>query len=273
MTGEQGRVVATPTGRGLRLPDFIIGGAPRCGTTWLYRALERHPGIALAQPVRPEPKFFLVDSEYEKGLAYYAERWFSPLPAGLPAGEKSTNYFESPVAAARVAGAVPGVKLVFLLREPASRALSNYRFSRMHGLEDLDFATALAEESRRAAGYEERFRFSRPFSYYSRGLYAEHLSTWLGLFPREHILVRPYEDIVSRPAELLVAVQEFLGVPPRPEDVEGLGIVNAAEGADEPELRDVLASLRGRYEEPNRHLEDLLGDDLWSVPVGAAVHG
>src|SRR6202035_103039 len=52
----------------VRLPDFIIGGAPRSGTTWLYWLLDRHPHVYLAKPVTPEPKFFLVDRIYEKGL-------------------------------------------------------------------------------------------------------------------------------------------------------------------------------------------------------------
>ena len=61
----------------LRLPDFIIGGAPRSGTTWLYWLLDRHPEIYMASPVKPEPKFFLVDHLYEKGLRFYADTWFA----------------------------------------------------------------------------------------------------------------------------------------------------------------------------------------------------
>ena len=56
----------------LRLPDFIIGGAPRSGTTWLYALLDRHPDVFMARPRAPEPKFFLVDHLYEKGLQYYS---------------------------------------------------------------------------------------------------------------------------------------------------------------------------------------------------------
>ena len=67
----------------LRLPGFIVGGAPRCGTTWLWHALQRHPDIEMAQPVRPEPKFFLHDSLFEKGLAHYSKTWFDALPADL----------------------------------------------------------------------------------------------------------------------------------------------------------------------------------------------
>ena len=51
----------------MRLPDFIIGGAPRSGTTWLYWLLDRHPAVHMARPLAPEPKFFLVDALYAKG--------------------------------------------------------------------------------------------------------------------------------------------------------------------------------------------------------------
>src|SRR5208283_527610 len=85
-----------------RLPDFIIAGAPRSGTTWLYVLARRHPQLAMAEPMVPEPKFFLVDELWRRGLAYYSANWFDPLPAGRVLGEKSTNYLESAEAAERI---------------------------------------------------------------------------------------------------------------------------------------------------------------------------
>jgi Sulfotransferase family len=105
-----------------RLPDFIIGGAPRSGTTWLYDALDRHPAVYMAKPVKPEPKFFLVDDLYAKGLPHYSATWFADVPAGRVAGEKSTDYLESTAAAERIARDLPQVRLVFILREPIDRA-------------------------------------------------------------------------------------------------------------------------------------------------------
>jgi hypothetical protein len=106
-----------------RLPDFIIAGAPRSGTTWLHVLARRHPQIAMAQPMVPEPKFFLVDELWQRGVDYYSRTWFDPLPAGQVLGEKSTNYMESPEAAERVSRALPRAKLIFVLRNPVDRAI------------------------------------------------------------------------------------------------------------------------------------------------------
>jgi len=83
-------------------PTFIIAGAPRSGTTWLYELLDRHPDVFMAKPARPEPKFFLVDELYGRGIQHYFDTWFAGAEAYPAAGEKSTNYLESPAAARRM---------------------------------------------------------------------------------------------------------------------------------------------------------------------------
>jgi Sulfotransferase domain len=251
----------------VRLPDFLIGGAPRSGTTWLYQLLDRHPAVYLAKPVSPEPKFFLVDRLYEKGLGYYADTWFAAAGPAQKAGEKSTDYLESAVAARRIAHDLPKAKLVFILREPAARAYSNYLWTRMNGLETEDFAAALALEERRERELPEQLKFARPFAYFSRGLYADLLAAYVDRFPREQILVLRYEDIDARPEGVAERLHRFLEVSPRSEDARGLGIVNPslADGAslDEDVRRDLVA----RYAEPNRRLAQLLGPgfEIWSA--------
>src|SRR5206468_3218464 len=130
-------------------PTFIIAGAPRSGTTWLYELLSRHPDIYMAKPVRPEPKFFLADDLYARGLQYYFDTWFAGAASFRAAGEKTTNYLESVAAASRIHANLPHVQLVFILREPARRAYSNWAWSRMNGMEAEDFATALEREDAR----------------------------------------------------------------------------------------------------------------------------
>jgi len=251
----------------MRLPDFIIGGAPRSGTTWLYQLLDRHPEIFMAKPLTPEPKYFLVDHLYEKGLAFYADRWFAAAGAAAHVGEKSTDYLESPPAAARMARDLPGVKLVFILREPADRAYSNYLWTRMNGLETEEFRTALRLEDRRERELPERLKFARPFSYFSRGLYADLLTPYLERFPREQILLLRFEDILSRPATLAERLHRFIGVTARPDDADGLGVINPSEKDIVGLPADIRDELRERYADPNRRLAAMVGSDfeMWTA--------
>jgi sulfotransferase family protein len=246
----------------VRLPDFIIGGAPRSGTTWLYELLDRHPAIHMARPLKPEPKFFLVDHLYEKGLRFYSDTWFGDAPEGRLAGEKSTDYLESADAAERLARDLPDVKLVFILREPADRAYSNYLWTRMNGLETEDFATALRLEAQRERELPEKWKFTRPFSYFARGLYAELLEDYFKRFPREQILILRFEDILDRPEHIARQLHAFLGVEFRPGDVEGLGVINPSEKRGERMDEDIRRELQSQYAGPNRRLAALLGPDF-----------
>lgn len=248
-------------------PDFIIAGAPRSATTWLYQLADRHPRIDMAKPMRPEPKFFLVDELYTRGLGYYARTWFDPLRADCVLGEKSTNYMESPVVAARIHECLPGVRLVFVLRNPVDRAYSNYLWSTKNGLEMETFERALVLEQQRERHLAPELRYARPFSYFSRGLYARHLESYFRLFPPDRILVLLQEDIATAPHSVAEKFMEFVGVTPMPGLADGLGIVNAAVPEGAPPMADeTRAALAQRYRDPNRRLRELLGRDLtiWS---------
>jgi Sulfotransferase domain len=243
-------------------PTFIIAGAPRSGTTWLYELLDRHPDIHLAKPVRPEPKFFLVDELYQRGIRYYFATWFEGAGRYCAAGEKTTNYLESATAAQRIHTHLPGVQLVFILREPARRAYSNWAWSRMNGMEQEDFETALAREDERERHVEARLRFARPHAYFSRGLYASMLGPYFELFPGPQILCLKFESIILEPRELTARLHGFLGVPPRPGDADGLSVVNPSETNGEAMPDDVANRLRERYAQPNHDLAAMLGPEF-----------
>ena len=248
----------------MRLPDFIIGGAPRAGTTWLYELLDRHPDVHMAKPLKPEPKFFLRDDEYAKGLEYYSTKWFGGVDSSKVAGEKSTDYLESAQAAERIARDLPHVKLIFLLREPVSRAYSNYLWSKMNGLETEDFATALRLEEQRERELPERLRFARPFSYFARGLYADLLEPYFNRFMDHQLLVVRFEDVVETPDVVAEAVQQFVGIARRPQDADGLGVVNASERDVHGLADQVRIELAARYADPNRRLAAMLGREFWA---------
>ena len=246
-----------------RLPDFIIAGAPRSGTTWLYVLAGRHPQLAMAAPMVPEPKFFLVDELWQRGMDYYSRKWFDPLPAGRMLGEKSTNYLESLEAAERICRVLPRVKLIFLLRNPVDRAYSNYLWSRQNGLETETFERALALETLRTQDLAPNMRYACPHAYFTRGLYAEHLARFLDRFPREQILVLRHEDVEMCPERVAAVLHRFLGVTQMPGLARDLGPINAAEASPrEPMPKALRHRLAERYRAANVRLGALLSSDF-----------
>jgi len=245
----------------MRLPDFIIGGAPRSGTTWLYELLDRHPEIYMAKPIKPEPKYFLVDELYERGLTDYA-RWFDDAESGQITGEKSTNYLENPLVASRIKHDLPRVKLIFILRDPVSRAYSNYLWSKMNGLETLDFDAALDKELERERDISTQYKYARPHAYYSRGLYAKMLIPYYDQFKKEQILCLKYEDIVKNSNQLVGILYTFLGVQQRVGDLSKMYIVNSSNATDVELNSEDRRGLINAYSEPNKHLATLLGPEF-----------
>jgi len=248
-----------------RLPDFIIAGAPRSGTTWLYHLLDRQPSVFMAKPVAPEPKFFLIDQLYEQGLQTYSEKWFGAAPQGSLLGEKSTNYLERPNAATRIHSCLKDVRIIFMLRDPILRAYSNFLWSRKNGIEtETNFLNALKFEKSRTDSLLPKYQYSRPFSYFERGLYADLLAPYLKLFGRERILVLKYEDIPENPEKIGEQLTRFLRFT-SPIQTEEIGVINASI-RDESIPSDAANFLREKYDEPNRRLERLLGTDfqIWS---------
>jgi len=216
----------------------------------------------MARPVKPEPKFFLVDEEYRKGLPYYLDRWFSSVPPGAVAGEKSTNYLESRDAAERIAKHLPEVRMVFILRDPVERAFSNYLWSRMNGLERDGFGAALDREEERERVCPPHLRYSRPHAYYSRGLYADMLEPWFARIPPERILCLKFEDVPASPGSVAERLHRYLGVEPRAEDARGLAPVNPADRRGVAMDAAVRRRLEETYAPANERLVRLLGSDF-----------
>jgi len=168
---------------------FIIG-AQRSGTTYLYRALDEHPEIAMAKPMRPEPKFFLD----EHGIDTYDRTYFSGASSEPVRGEKSTSYIESPAAAERIAHTFPDALVIAALRNPVDRAISNYWFTVNNGLETRPLNEALRQEPE---DYDrERFSVS-PFSYLQRGQYSDYLRVYERYFPRDQIIILLFEAFTT----------------------------------------------------------------------------
>jgi Sulfotransferase domain len=215
-------------------PAFIIGGAPRSGTTFLADVLHRHPQVYMAQPLIPEPKVF---KGQRQTAAVYLERYarlFEFAPADALCGEKTSGYLESPEACELIQETLPDVRLIFLVREPVARAYSNYLWSRKNGLETLPFEEAIRLEGHRPSPFPPERSYVRPFDYLSRSNYAALAKPFLATFPRAHVRFFLYEDLVLRPEKLFAEVQEFLGLEPARLSWQGVPIVNAARETGPP---------------------------------------
>jgi hypothetical protein len=270
-----GRRFGTLTARFRLLPDYLIIGAQRAGTTSLFKYLVQHP--AVGRPFLGKGAHFF-DTNYSADLdeyrAYFpttAYKWYVKASRRMDAvtGEGSPYYLAHPHAPYRIAETLPDVKLIALLRDPVERAYSHYQHEVARGFEDLSFDEALEQEPRRLAGEVERMRSDPSYnsfafqhhSYLSRGLYAEQLEVWYGLFPKEQILVLRSEDLFSDPERIYRDVLRFLGVPPF--SLRQYEVFNPRRYTEMgPGARQRLVEY---FAEPNERLYDLVGTDFaWS---------
>jgi hypothetical protein len=194
------------------LPNVLVIGAQRCGTTTVWHALDRHPDVFMA-PAR-EIRFFSHDHLFNRGAAFYETRFFHGWNGETACGEKTPEYLLMPKVASRIHDVLGGaVKLVVLVRDPAERAHSGYRHSLMLGFESLPFHEALAAEPERIA--RNPAALGR-FGYLARGYYARQLARYIDLFPPENLLIVFYEDLVADQAALFERIFRFIGVAPLP---------------------------------------------------------
>lgn len=198
------------------LPDFLIIGAQRGGTTSLHHYLALHPDVLPADV--KEVHYF--DLNYASGADWYRARFPRKEHPGQRAGEASPYYLFHPLVPARVRALAPDVKLLALLRNPVERALSHYQLSVHRGVETLPFEEALDREPDRLAGEAERLladptyhsRAHQYFSYQARGFYTAQLEAWFAHFPRRQFLLLASEDLYRAPATVYAQVLDFLGL-------------------------------------------------------------
>lgn len=250
------------------LPNTLIVGTQRGGTTALFRALAAHPSVF--EPVlRKGVHYFDVD--YTHPLDWY--RGHFPLeatvsrraPAGTPPVvlEASPYYMFHPAVPGRIAQDLPGVRVLVLLRDPVSRAFSAYKHEYARGFETLSFEDALVAEDERLQGESEKLLADPSYvspshqhqAYLSRGRYAEQLERLEGAIGRDHVLVLDSARYFRAPNEGLAQVLDFLGLPAiRHSDV----FRNESQGA--PELDAGLRSrLRAAMRDEDDRLQEWLG--------------
>ena len=198
----------------MTLPNFLIIGAPKAGTTSLYFYLQQHPEIYMS-PVK-EPRFFVPEfyactfKHSPKDRAMRLEEYcqlFEGVSREVAIGEASTDYLLFPDAADRIKSHLPQVKLVAILRDPAERAFSAYSYNLRDGMERVTFEQALQDEERRI---REQWLPGR--AYFQAGLYYAQLRRYYDRFDREQIKILLHDDLASDAAAVCRDLFGFLGV-------------------------------------------------------------
>jgi hypothetical protein len=185
----------------MTLPNFLIIGAAKAGTTTLHAYLRPHPEIYM--PARKELRYFAYkgwgdDYVFPVKTRTEYEGYFADAGAAAAIGEASPQYLRSSVAPQRISGEIPGCRIIVSLRNPVEQAFSAY----LMGLRDgkvapgTRFVPALAEYPVLARGY------------------AEDLARYLEFFEREQIHIIRFEDLVHDPLAVAQGVYGFLGVAP-----------------------------------------------------------
>lgn len=194
----------------MTMPNFLIIGAMKSGTTAFYYYLEQHPQIYMS-PVK-EPDFFCIegqerpDGDSVTDIAAYRDL-FKNISGERAIGEASHCYLYEPKAVERIKYYVPGAKLIAVLRNPVDRAYSHFLHMVRNGTEPLsDFARALQEEE---TGAHQNRKFQ---DYVGRGLYHGQLKRYFDTFDRDQVKVYLYEDLSNSPIATLRDAFRFLGV-------------------------------------------------------------
>ena len=227
------------------LPDFIIIGGMKCGTSSLYTYLSQHPYIFKSN--YKELRYFSHDKYYSKGEKWYRSHF--PIKKKMPDGsltfEASVDYLSSSDAPERLKNLLPNIKVIALLRNPTERAISHYFHSIKKGWRQGKILNTMKAEGT---------------TFKLKGMYKEQLERYYKLFPSDNILVISSERFFEDPAETLKEVYLFLGVDP---DIEISDLSPKQVGFNkEPVDAAVYEYLNNYYKPFNQELFDYIGRDF-----------
>lgn len=256
------------------LPDFMIIGTKRGGTTSMFNYLLAHPNVDPLFPSAANIKgIHFFDRKFRKGSAWYRSHFPTVLSRSLTrrrgpriVGEASPYYLASPGAPRRARKLVPGAKLIVLLRNPVERAYSHYKERRRNGVERLSIKDAIRREEERLAGEMERMldnpdyvSFAHEhYSYVSQGIYLPQIQAWMAEYPHNQFFIIRSEDLFENPGKQYQQILRFLRLPPwEPPDFHRF---NFQPAGDMPHsLREELSAF---YRPHNKRLADFLGTEL-----------
>lgn len=210
----------------MTFPNFLIIGANKGGTSSFYKYLDQHPEIFMSEI--KEPMFFLFNDmtgkEQEADVHQKEPDWhnwkpissveeykqmFVTPPGVKAAGEASTAYLANPVCAERIARFNPAMKIIAILRNPVSRAFSNYQMYVRLGHEKNSFASVVKEELDGKRGHMPQGRH-----YIQLGYYYDSLAEYYRVFGKQNVKVYLIEELKEKPEWMFRDAFEFLGVDP-----------------------------------------------------------
>ncbi|GAA3973990.1 sulfotransferase family protein [Allohahella marinimesophila] len=243
------------------LPEFLIIGEMKSGTSSLFYYLQRHPMIA--SPLRKEIHFFNIG--HRKGLGWYRAHF--PLRKNLTehqiTGEGCPEYLFAPGAAERIQRTIPNARLIVLLRDPVQRAISHYHHEIKMGREYLPLFDALTAEEERINDSDmaspEGLETYLHASYKLRGRYADHLSRLFTIFDRKQVLILGNNELLRDPEAVTNKVYEFLGLERMTGDID---FPKKNVGNREPVPSEVISYLEEYFEPHNQTLFTLLGKKI-----------
>ena len=232
------------------LPDFVVIGAPKCGTTFLYYLLTKHPHVEAA--ACKEPGYF--NTLFEEGVEWYRHCFPTPRQKDgrkTITGEATPSYMYQPYVPGRMAQVIPQARLIALLRNPVDRTYSAHYHRMRNGKETRTFEEAM-----------EAVLKSKSGGHLSQAIYVEHLLRWSEFFGEEQMLVLKSEDFFDNPQEGLKRVLDFLDLPDwAPGSPELFDRRN--KGGYEQKMDPALRRRLEDYFEPhNRRLYEHLGVDF-----------
>ena len=204
------------------IPDFLVIGAKRCGTTSLYQHLPEHPCISKS----PHDNMGFFNDNFHLGVNWYKS--FFPTTftrkkikskfGNFLAFDVTTKYMEEESTANNVYQTKPNMKIIIILRNPVDRAYSQYHLSVRQTAERRSFEDVVEENMNRLnKESHEHYKIKPKFSakednYLKKGLYALQLRYWLKIFPRENILIVSTEEFESNQQIIYNKIFEFLNI-------------------------------------------------------------
>lgn len=257
------------------MPDFLVVGTKRGGTTSMHHLLLQHPDMLPMFPARRLKSPMYFSQHYDRG-----ERWYRSHFATAPyrrslemarhrptvAGEASPYYLYNPYAATRIHDDLPDAKIVIMLRDPVRRAYSHYWERVENGVESLTFTDALEAEPQRLAGELERMAanplyYSEAHDWYAyrdRGLYAAQVRRYLELFPRDRVLIISSESFYRDEQAAFDRITDFLAM--RRHALAAKPRYNYLPVAKmDPQIE---AELIDYFRQPNEEVYSLIGEDF-----------